>query len=312
MAFGFLKKLKDGLAKTAKSLRDGMVGIFSGQKISPSDLDRLEELLITTDMGVKTATRVRESVSDAVKKKKIEPKPEAILNFVKDELTHLLPEKPPCFNYAPVPPTVVFVVGVNGVGKTTTVGKLASYFRSKGKSVLIAAADTFRAAAVEQLTIWAQRAGAKIIVAEQGSDPSAVLHNSCMAAKSGGEDILIVDTAGRLHNKEHLMRELEKMKRVAERIVPGAPHETFLILDATTGQNALAQARTFSQILPLTGLIIAKLDGTAKGGIAIAIYDEVKVPVKFIGIGEKVDDIAEFSPREYVTALFTEEAGNAQ
>ncbi|MBN1807480.1 MAG: signal recognition particle-docking protein FtsY [Planctomycetes bacterium] len=306
MAFGFLARLRNGLARTARALRDGVSGIFSGASISPSDLDRLEELLITTDMGVANATRIRDSVSDAVRRKRISADPASVLAFVKQDLSAALPTGSSVVNFAPSPPTVIFVVGVNGVGKTTTVGKLAAFFRSRGKSVLVAAADTFRAAAVDQLRIWAERAGTRIILAEQGADPSSVLHNSLDAAIAGGEDVVIVDTAGRLHNKEHLMRELEKMGRVAQRAVPGAPHETLLVLDAATGQNALVQARTFSGILPLTGLVLAKLDGTAKGGIALAIYDEIKVPVKFIGVGEQVDDLAEFFPRDYVDALFSE------
>ncbi|HHN46558.1 MAG TPA: signal recognition particle-docking protein FtsY [Planctomycetes bacterium] len=308
---GFFKRLRDGLARTAKSIREGVSAIFTGGGIKPDELDRLEDILLASDMGVKMAGRVRDGVADAVRRKKIQNDPDAVLAFVKNELAALLPERPQGIRYAASPPTVIFIVGVNGVGKTTTVGKLAWYLRSQGKSVLIAAADTFRAAAVEQLEIWAERAGARIMVSGEGADPSSVLHNACAAARSGGEEIILVDTAGRLHNKEHLMRELEKMKRVAERAVAGAPQETLLVLDATTGQNALAQARTFSQVLPLTGLVLAKLDGTAKGGVALAIYDEVKVPVKFVGVGEKVEDMAEFSPRQYVDAMFGGETENA-
>lgn len=323
VVLGLFKRLRSGLARSARTLADGVKGIFGGPQIQKNDLERLEELLISTDMGVRLASRIRAAADDAVRRGRLAPDAAAVLAFIKQQILETLTIRKSGFNFAESPPTVILVVGVNGTGKTTTVGKLAHFLISgtgtfslrenvsqspKARSVAIAACDTFRAAAVEQLAIWAERAGANFLGAQPHQDPGSVLHNAALSAKADGADVLLVDTAGRLHNKEHLMRELDKMARVVQRIIPGAPHETFLVLDATTGQNALSQARTFSQVLPLTGLIIAKLDGTAKGGIALAIYEEIRVPVRFVGIGEKVEDLAEFAPREFVEALFAADA----
>ncbi len=302
---GFFKKLVAGLSKTHQTLSTGIKELF-GRKISDETLDELEELLILSDMGVETTTRIVEDLRVAYRDRKIEKGAE-FLEIIKADLKKSLEEKECRLVVAPTPPTVVMVVGVNGTGKTTSIAKLAKRLTGEGKKVLLAASDTFRAAATEQLDIWARRVGVEIIKHKSGADPGAVAFDACDAALARKTDVLIVDTAGRLHTEKNLMSELNKIQRVLAKKIPGAPHEVLLVLDATTGQNAIQQARTFREHVSVTGLFLAKLDGTAKGGIVVAIRNELDIPVKFIGVGEKEDDMAVFDAGEFVDALFAEE-----
>lgn len=310
MAFGFLGKLKEGLAKTTRAIAGGLgrlVGLGRGSEREA--LAKLEEVLVSTDMGVKTAFRLREEIEVLIKRGELRSaEPAELLEPIRKELKRLMPKRASALIVAPKPPTVIMVVGVNGTGKTTSVGKLAKYLQEGGrKKVVLAAADTFRAAAIEQLSIWAARAGVDIVRHSHGADPAAVVHDAAEAAIARGADYLLIDTAGRLHTREDLMRELEKIRRVASRKVEGAPHEVLLVLDATTGQNAVSQAKKFADCVGLTGLFLAKLDGTAKGGVVVAIWNEIKVPVKFVGVGEGIDDILPFDPESFVDALFPED-----
>ena len=306
----FSARFRRAVAATRESLSDKIDSVFAaGKKIDAALLDELEEALIAADIGVPTTMHVLETVRRGISRKEIDDI-EKLKQAIKSELLSILQasERQGVASETSVPdniaPYVMMIVGVNGVGKTTTIGKLAQRIKAEGNDVLICAADTFRAAASDQLAIWAERTGVPLIQQKQGTDPAAVLFDSMKAAKARGSDVLIVDTAGRLHNKSNLMAELEKMKRVAGREVDGAPHETLLVVDAVTGQNGLEQARQFLRVAGVTGIVLTKLDGTAKGGIAVAIAKELGLPIRYAGIGEKVDDLVVFDPEQYVNSLF--------
>jgi fused signal recognition particle receptor len=306
----FSARFRRAVSATRESLSQRIDTVFAGaKKIDVELLDQLEEALIAADIGVPTTMHVLETVRRGISRKEIDDI-EKLKHAIKSELLAILQgaEKQGVASEANVPenisPYVMMIVGVNGVGKTTTIGKLAQRIKAEGNDVLICAADTFRAAASDQLAIWAERTGVPLIQQKQGTDPAAVLFDSMKAAKARGSDVLIVDTAGRLHNKSNLMAELEKMKRVAGREVEGAPHETLLVVDAVTGQNGLEQARQFLKIAGVTGIVLTKLDGTAKGGIAVAIAKELGLPIRYAGIGEKVDDLVVFDSEQYVNSLF--------
>jgi fused signal recognition particle receptor len=303
---GFFKKLRDGLFKTRTKLTGALSSILRiGRKIDQQLLDELFDTLITADLGLGNTEKIIADLKAAWKDGKIE-NAEQIIPFLKTDLKNYWPEHDRKLAKAETGPTVVLVVGINGSGKTTSIAKLTRYLTDQKNKVILAAADTFRAAAVDQLTIWSERAGVQIVKHQPGGDPSAVVFDACAAATSRNADYLIIDTAGRLHTQEHLMRELEKIFRVINKQIPGAPHEVLLVLDATTGQNALNQARMFKQVAKVTGIMLAKLDGTAKGGIVIAIRNEVDLPVKFVGLGEKMEDLEPFDPDKFIDALFGE------
>lgn len=300
---GFFKRLKEGLSKTRNSIVDSFSSVFGASHIDDDFYEELEETFIMADMGYETTEKVIEDLKERVKEARIkEPAAckELIINIIRDQM--MVDESAYDFEKKK---SVILVIGVNGVGKTTTIGKLAAQYKKSGKKVLIAAADTFRAAAIDQLKTWADRAGVEMISHNEGADPAAVVYDAVSAAKARNTDILLIDTAGRLHNKKNLMDELAKMRRIISRDYPDANVESLIVLDGTTGQNALEQARQFSNVTEIDGIVITKLDGTAKGGIAIAIQAELNVPVKFIGIGEKIDDLQRFDPSAYVEALFS-------
>lgn len=300
---GFFKRLKEGLSKTRNSIVDSFSSVFGASHIDDDFYEELEETFIMADMGYETTEKVIENLKERVKEARIkEPAAckELIINIIRDQM--MVDESAYDFEKKK---SVILVIGVNGVGKTTTIGKLAAQYKKSGKRVLIAAADTFRAAAIDQLKTWADRAGVEMISHNEGADPAAVVYDAVSAAKARNTDILLIDTAGRLHNKKNLMDELAKMRRIISRDYPDANVESLIVLDGTTGQNALEQARQFSNVTEIDGIVITKLDGTAKGGIAIAIQAELNVPVKFIGIGEKIDDLQRFDPSAYVEALFS-------
>ena len=306
----FSARFRRAVSATRESLSERLDTVFQGLKqIDENLLDELEEALIAADIGVATTQHILETVRRGVARKQINDL-DALKAAIKDELLKILRQSEQqgvaseTSVAANVSPYVMMIVGVNGVGKTTTIGKLAQRIKAEGNDVLICAADTFRAAASDQLAIWAQRTGVPLIQQKQGTDPAAVLFDALKASKARGSDVLIVDTAGRLHNKSNLMAELEKMKRVAGREVEGAPHETLLVVDAVTGQNGLEQARQFLKVAGVTGIVLTKLDGTAKGGIAVAIANELGLPIRYAGIGEKVDDLVVFDPELYVNGLF--------
>ncbi len=300
---GFFDKLKEGLKKTKDSFNDKVDGVFKVFKRVDDELfDELEEALIEADVGVQTSMEIIERLREAAKKERITESEELSVKLreIIAELMEENDEKTPETNGL----KIILVIGVNGVGKTTSIGKLANKFKSEGKKVMLAAADTFRAAAIDQLMVWADRCGVDIIKHEEGSDPASVVFDAVSAAKAQGVDVLIVDTAGRLHNKKNLMEELKKILKVADREAPGALKQTLLVLDATTGQNALSQAKLFGEIAEIDGIILTKLDGTAKGGVVIAICNEQRLPVKYIGVGEGIDDLQDFSASDFVKALF--------
>lgn len=300
----FFAKLKEGLSKTRESLVGRMTKLFSFmKKIDEEFWEELEDILISADVGVATTDKIISDLRDKVKKEKIN-EPEKLLELLKADLELILSGKGGSLKKNFDGLTVILVVGVNGTGKTTSIAKLAHRLKSDGGKVLLAAADTFRAAAIDQIQIWANRIGVDLIKHKENADPAAVCFDAVSAAKARKCDYLIIDTAGRLHSKANLMEELKKVKRVISREIPEAPHETILVLDATTGQNALLQAKTFMEIADVSGIILAKLDGTAKGGIVIGIANELNIPVKFIGIGEKIEDLREFIPSDYINALF--------
>lgn len=304
--FGFFEKLKKGLSKTHQGFIEKIDRLFLGKKTIDQDLlDELEVLLYEADVGVKTATDLIEGVRQGLKRGDLQD-PGRVKSFIRQEILQILQsgEKPLLIDFVKMKPFVFMVVGVNGAGKTTTIGKIAHQYSSQGKKVLIGAADTFRAAAVEQLEIWANRVGADFIKQSKGSDPSAVAFDSIQAAKARNSDLVFIDTAGRLHTKVNLMEELKKVKRIIGRECPGAPHEILLVLDATTGQNAISQAKLFNEAVGVTGIALTKLDGTAKGGIIIGITEELKIPIRYIGVGEAIDDLKEFSATEFIQALF--------
>jgi fused signal recognition particle receptor len=300
---GFFDRLKEGLTKTRKGLVEKVESIFTGRKIDEETLEELEETLIMSDVGTKAAAEIMAVIRENVKKGDAKDV-DAVKELLKKEMITVLARSQPIVVFGNKP-FVILAVGVNGVGKTTTIGKLASRFRSQGLSVLLAAGDTFRAAGIEQLEIWANRADAQFVKHQKGSDPAAVAFDAVKAAQGRSIDVVIVDTAGRLHTKSNLMEELKKIKRSIDKAMPGAPQEILLVVDATTGQNALRQAELFNETIGITGIALAKLDGTAKGGIVFAIKKGLGIPVRLIGVGERIDDLRDFDPKEFVEALFS-------
>ena len=300
---GFFSRLLEGLNKTRENIVSGMDSIFSGfSSIDEDFYEELEETLIMGDLGIKTTTTIMEDLRAKVKAQHIKEPSECrqlLIDSIREQMN--LGENAYEFENRK---SVVLVIGVNGVGKTTSVGKLAGQLKDEGKKVILAAADTFRAAAIEQLTEWANRAGVEIIAQQEGSDPAAVIYDAVAAAKSRHADVLICDTAGRLHNKKNLMEELRKINRIIDKEYPDAYRETLVVLDGTTGQNAMAQAKQFMEVADITGIILTKLDGTAKGGIAVAIQSELGIPVKYVGVGEKIEDLQKFDSEDFVKALF--------
>ena len=299
---GFFDKLKQGLSKTKSSFEEKMNNVFSTfRKVDEDLLEELEEVLIMSDVGVETSTKIISNLRDRVKKEKLE-NAEDVKQALRDEIKDIFDSVDNKL-HLDTKPSVILVVGVNGVGKTTSIGKMANRLRQDGKKVVVAAADTFRAAAVEQLEIWANRAGCDIVKRDEGVDPASVVFDAIKVAKEKNADVLICDTAGRLHNKKYLMDELIKIKRVIDKELPDASKEVLMVLDATTGQNAISQVKAFKETVDITGLVLTKLDGTAKGGVVIGITNENKMPVKFIGIGEKIDDMEIFNSDDFVKAL---------
>lgn len=307
---GLFDKLKAGLTRTARQIserfddlvRESDAPDSRTRTIDPDTLEGLEEVLLMADVGVPASREIVDAVA------RRQRRGESLRQLVKDEILTVLQRagNGHSSQSAQDQPRVVLVVGVNGTGKTTTIGKLANQLKREGRRPLICAADTFRAAAVDQLQVWADRAGVDIIRANEGSDPAAVVYDAMTAGKARGRDVILVDTAGRLHTRTNLMQELEKIRRVAAREIPGAPHETLLVLDATVGQNGLAQAREFTSVAGVTGIVLTKLDGTAKGGIAVGLAHDLKLPIRYVGVGEAIDDLLPFNPSEYVDALFVE------
>lgn len=299
---GFFQRLTEGLTKTRQNIMSGLDSIFRSSEIDDDFYEELEETLIMADIGTKATSDIIESLQEKVREQKIKEASECkqlLIDSMKEQMS--LTENAYEFEDRK---SVLLIVGVNGVGKTTSVGKLAGQIKGMGKKVLLAAADTFRAAAIEQLTEWANRSGVEIIAQQEGSDPAAVVFDAVTAAKARNTDVLICDTAGRLHNKKNLMEELRKINRVIDREYPDCYKETLVVLDGTTGQNALVQAKQFCEVTDVTGIVLTKLDGTAKGGIAIAIMSELGIPVKYIGVGEKIDDLQKFDPNDFIDALF--------
>ena len=296
---------KDRLGKTRDKIANSLSSILSlGRNIDESLLDELEETLISDDIGVETTLKLVSELRDAYRSRQIATTDD-IVPFLKEHIKSYWPDRDRQLHLAQDGPTVILVAGVNGTGKTTSIAKLAYILSRNNKNVLLAACDTFRAAAVEQLTIWAERIGVQLVKHQTGGDPAAVAFDACEAAQARNSDILILDTAGRLHTKTDLMKQLIKIRDVVARKIPGSPHEVLLVLDATTGQNAIIQAKMFTEAINVTGIVLAKLDGTARGGIVIAIKDQLDIPVKFVGLGEKPEDIAEFDPATFVEALFS-------
>ena len=299
---GFFDKIKTGLTKTRKAMESSLGEIFSGfATIDEEFYEELEESLILADLGVETSTKAVEQLRRRVKEQKFKDN-DAVRSALKDILVEMLQVGDTALK-ATTKPSVVLVIGVNGVGKTTTIGKMANHLREEGKKVLLCAADTFRAAAADQLEIWAERSGVEIVRQHEGADPASVVYDAIAAARARGTDIILCDTAGRLHNKQNLMNELGKIARILERELPEADKEVLLVLDGTTGQNGLIQAKQFQEIAGVTGMVLTKLDGTAKGGIVIAVADVLQIPVKYIGVGEQIDDLMPFDARAFVDAL---------
>ena len=303
---GFFSKITDGLKKTRDAITNQLdLIVNSFTKIDDELLDELEETLIMSDVGVETAVYICEELRARIKRTG-ETNPNNLKGMIRDIVAEIL-EGDYSLNIN-TKPSVVLVIGVNGVGKTTSIGKLASKLNSEGKTVLLAAADTFRAAAIDQLEIWADRSDSDLVKHQEGSDPAAVVYDSIQAGKAREKDVIICDTAGRLHNKKHLMDELAKIRKVIDRELPDADVESLLVLDATTGQNALNQAKQFKEVADITGIILTKLDGTAKGGVVIGIKQELDIPIKFVGVGEQIDDLREFDPVEFASGLFDMES----
>lgn len=300
---GFFDRLKESLTRTRQGLVSKIEQVVAGRRAIDEGLyEELEEALIEADVGVDTALELMEGLRRRVKERKVK-EPEQLKPLLQELIQEILEDGETALNRGG-PPTVVLVVWVNGVGKTTTIGKLAHFYKSRGERVILAAADTFRAAAIDQLEIWGQRVGADVIKHREGADPAAVAYDALQAARARRAGVVICDTAGRLHTKSNLMEELKKIGRVLGKELPGAPHEVLLVLDATTGQNAVSQARLFGEATGVTGIVLTKLDGTAKGGVIIGIRRTLDIPVKFIGIGERVEDLRPFNPQEFVAALF--------
>jgi fused signal recognition particle receptor len=299
---GFFDKLKQGLGKTRDSLNDKINSVFSNfRKVDEDLLEELEEILIMSDIGVETATEIISKLRNRIKLEKITDE-QGVKNALKEEMQKIL-DKVPNGLELKTKPAVILVVGVNGVGKTTSIGKIANNLRKQGKKVVVAAADTFRAAAVEQLEIWAKRADVDIVKKNEGSDPASVVYDAIKITKEKNADVLICDTAGRLHTKKYLMDELLKIGKVIEKELPDAEKETLMVIDSTTGQNAIIQVKAFKEVVPITGLVLTKLDGTAKGGVVIGIVNENSIPVKFVGVGEKIDDMEVFNSKDFVDAI---------
>ncbi len=300
----FFEKLQQGLKKTREGFSQKLEDLFAGRKEIDADLlDELEYVLISADIGVRTTNEILEVVRQKLDRKQLKDIDE-LRTVIREHLLEVLrmPEK--ALPQVATPPAVVLVIGVNGAGKTTSIGKLATRYRNEGHSVLLAAADTFRAAAIEQLEVWGQRAGVDVIRQKQGADPSAVVYDAIQAAKARGVDYIIVDTAGRLHTKDNLMAELEKITRTTKKLIPDAPHEVLLVLDGTTGQNGVEQAKRFTATAGATGIILTKLDGTAKGGVVVPIARELNLPIRYIGVGEKADDLLPFDAEEFIRSIF--------
>ncbi len=299
---GFFDKLKQGLGKTRDSLNDKINSVFSNfRKVDEDLLEELEEILIMSDIGVETATEIISKLRNRIKLEKITDE-QGVKNALKEEMQKIL-DKVPNGLELKTKPAVILVVGVNGVGKTTSIGKIANNLRKQGKKVVVAAADTFRAAAVEQLEIWAKRADVDIVKKNEGADPASVVYDAIKITKEKNADVLICDTAGRLHTKKYLMDELLKIGKVIEKELPDAEKETLMVIDSTTGQNAIIQVKAFKEVVPITGLVLTKLDGTAKGGVVIGIVNENSIPVKFVGVGEKIDDMEVFNSKDFVDAI---------
>ena len=299
---GFFDKLKQGLNKTKTSIDDKINNIFSNfRKVDEELLEELEEALIMSDIGMETSVQIIDNLRTRAKKEKIEDE-ESIRKALREEMESMLSQLDNSLNIETTP-AVILVVGVNGVGKTTSIGKIANKLQKQGKKVMLAAADTFRAAAVEQLEIWANRVGCDIVKKEEGADPASVVFDAIRQAKANNVDVLICDTAGRLHNKKNLMDELSKINKIIDRELPNSSKETMLVIDGTTGQNAISQTKAFKEIVNITGIILTKLDGTAKGGVVLGISNENKIPIKFIGVGEQIDDMEEFNAEEFVKAI---------
>lgn len=296
---GFFSKLKEGLKKTKDNIGKKIFAAFSGRALDDDFYEELEEALLTADMGVTATEQILDEFKDEVYREKITDTEKA-KNLLKRIMVDSISYDIPDYDY----PLVILLAGVNGVGKTTAIGKLANYFKSIGKSVVVAAADTFRAAASDQLEVWADRANVRIIKHKEGSDPASVVFDAISSAKARGDDVILVDTAGRLHNKKNLMDELKKIHKVIIRELPNADYRSYIVLDATTGQNALSQVEIFSEAIDIDGIILTKLDGTAKGGVVMAISAEQEIPVVFVGVGEKIDDLLPFDPEEFVDAIF--------
>ena len=299
---GFFDKLKQGLNKTKTSIDDKINNVFSNfRKVDEELLEELEEALIMSDIGMETSVQIIDNLRTRAKKEKIEDE-EDIKKALREEMKSMLSELDNSLNIETTP-SVILVVGVNGVGKTTSIGKIANKLQKQGKKVMLAAADTFRAAAVEQLEIWANRVGCDIVKKEEEADPASVVFDAIKQAKANNVDVLICDTAGRLHNKKNLMDELSKINKIIDRELPNSSKETLLVIDGTTGQNAISQTKAFKEIVNITGIVLTKLDGTAKGGVVIGISNENKIPVKFIGVGEQIDDMEEFNAEEFINAI---------
>lgn len=299
---GLFARLKEGLTKTRQNFVQKVEQILTGRKIDDELFEELEEALISSDVGVKTAVDLVARLRQEAKQRKLSDAGE-LKSVLQEEIAGLLGTENE-FGFQTDGPTVILVVGVNGVGKTTTIGKLANRFKKEGKDILMVAGDTFRAAAIDQLEVWGQRTGVEVIKQREGADPAAVAFDAMQAAKSRDTDVIIIDTAGRLHNKVNLMEELRKVTRVINREIPGAPHEVLLVLDATTGQNAVQQAKLFQEVAGVTGIVLTKLDGTAKGGVILGVRGETGIPVKWIGIGEGMEDLRPFVPTDFAAALF--------
>ena len=298
---GFFQRLKAGLSKTQESLVGRVDALIKRGMVGDAFFEELEEILYLADLGPKTTSELIERIRERTERGDTEAD---VVEGLKEEIRLLLQDRPAPLEIGSHKPYIVIVTGVNGVGKTTTIGKLGAHFREAGRSVLLVAADTFRAAAIEQLMAWGERVGCEVIKQKQGADPAAVAYDGVQAAVARKVDLALIDTAGRLHTKENLMEELKKIRRVVGKACPGAPHETLLVLDATTGQNALQQVRLFKEAVDITGLILTKLDSTAKGGCVIGVYDAFEIPIRYIGIGEKIDDLRPFSPDDFVEAIF--------
>jgi len=296
-------QVRKGLTKTRQTFVGGLRSMLLGRQLNDALLDDLERQLLESDMGVKTTMRLLDELRDAYKAKRIATGDE-VLDYLKGHLAAYWPPADRSLGFADAGPTVILIAGINGAGKTTSIAKLAKNLADDGRKVVLAACDTFRAAAVEQLEVWSARLGVEVVKGKQGGDPAAVAFDACEAALARNADVLLVDTAGRLHTQEHLMRQLTKIRDVCAKRVPGAPHEVMLVLDATTGQNAIQQAKLFKQAIDVTGVFLAKLDGTAKGGIVVAIREELDIPVKFIGVGETPDDVEPFDPEKFVEVMF--------